>query len=180
VIKMKKFIFGFLAAALLFTALPIGAAVQEYILTKSTAKLVVDGAEVTDDTLPILHYNGYNYIPAATFRAICDKIGVGFQWVDDKKEIQLITKSKEADNMDNKTTPKDETTSENTTTPSSTTETTEDTKPPKVTFEGGTWPPAPEKSTESSSSSNATESSDSVDYDTKPPKVSIGDEIYNP
>lgn len=88
---MKKFVLGFLTAALLFTALPIGAAVQQYVLQPTAAKIVVDGAEVKDDNLPIMSYQGYNYIPAAVFRNICDKIGVGFKWDNEKKEIQITT-----------------------------------------------------------------------------------------
>lgn len=89
---MKKFVLGFLTAALLFTALPIGSAVQQYILQPTAAKIVVDGAEIKDAKLPIMAYEGYNYIPAAVFRSICDKIGVGFAWDNAKKEIQLTTK----------------------------------------------------------------------------------------
>lgn len=89
----KSFILGFLTAALLLSALPIGAAVQEYILKPSTAKLVVDGVEVKDEKLPVLYLEpGYNYIPAATFRAICDKIEVGFQYDDKASTIKIDTK----------------------------------------------------------------------------------------
>jgi hypothetical protein len=88
---MKKFVLGFLTAALLFSAIPVGAAVQEYILTSTAAKITVDGEEVKNDTLPIMAYQGYNYIPAATFRDICGKIGVGFEWNNELKEIQITT-----------------------------------------------------------------------------------------
>lgn len=117
---MKKFVLGFLAAALLFTALPIGAAVQQYTLQATAAKIVVDGTEAKDDKLPIMAYQGYNYIPAAVFRSICDKIGVGFKWDNEKKEIQINTK--EVVNMDD---------AGNITTP-----TIEDTKPPVVDING--------------------------------------------
>lgn len=90
---MKKgFILGFLCAALLFTA--IGAGV--YTLVPSTTKLVVDGAEVKDDKLPVLYMEpGYNYVPAAVFRAICDKIGVRFAYVEANNAIQIDTRVKE-------------------------------------------------------------------------------------
>jgi hypothetical protein len=88
---MKKFILGFLTAALLFSAFPVGAAVQQYILTASAAKIVVDGEEVKDAKLPILAYNGYNYIPASVFKTISEKIGVGFKWDGTVKEIQIST-----------------------------------------------------------------------------------------
>ena len=41
---------------------------------------MIDG-ETAKKELPVLNYQGYNYIPAATFREICDTIGVGFEWV---------------------------------------------------------------------------------------------------
>jgi len=91
---MKKFILGFLCAAMLFTAIPIGAAIQEYALKLSAAKIVVDGSEFKDEKLPVLYLDpGYNYIPAAVFRSICDKIGVGFEYDSATKEIQIDTKA---------------------------------------------------------------------------------------
>lgn len=93
---MKKFILGFLTAALLFSAMPIGAAVQQYVLTPTTSKITVDGKTVTDAKLPIMAYQGYNYIPASTFKSICDKIGIGFKWDGTSKEIQLATSSSTA------------------------------------------------------------------------------------
>jgi len=87
----KSFVLGFLLATLLFSAIPVGAAVQEYILTSTASKLVVDGVEVKNDTLPMMSYNGYNYIPASSFRDICDKIGVGFEWNDTTKAIEIDT-----------------------------------------------------------------------------------------
>lgn len=94
---MKKFILGFIVAAILFSLLfslvPAGAAIQEYVLYKSEAKLMVDGKEYNNPALPILNYKGYNYIPAATFRDICKAIGVDFQWIGEVKQIQIKTNS---------------------------------------------------------------------------------------
>ena len=87
----KSFVLGFLLATLLFSAIPVGAAVQEYILTSTASKLVVDGVEVKNDTLPMMSYNGYNYIPASSFKQICDKIGVGFEWDNTAKSIEIDT-----------------------------------------------------------------------------------------
>lgn len=89
--KNKQLIIGFILGALLFTIIPANAKVQDYLLQKSSAKITIDGEEVTNKELPILYYKGYNYIPAATFREICDKIGVGFEWVGEKKEILIKT-----------------------------------------------------------------------------------------
>lgn len=88
---MKKFILGFILAAVLFSAFPVAATIQQYILTPSTTKIVVDGIEVKDNKLPIMAYEGYNYIPAATFKSICDKISIGFKWDEAVKEIRVAT-----------------------------------------------------------------------------------------
>lgn len=90
--KYKHFVIGFLIGAFVFTFIPVSADVQEYILTKSNVKIIVDRTEFTDDTLPILNYKGYNYIPAAVFRGICEKLGLGFDWVGETNEIQIQTK----------------------------------------------------------------------------------------
>lgn len=89
--KHKQLVIGFLLGALLFSIVPVSATVQEYILHKSTAKVVVDGKEFSNKELPVLNYKGYNYIPASTFREITDAIGVGFEWVGEKNEIQINT-----------------------------------------------------------------------------------------
>lgn len=89
--KHKQLIIGFLLGALLFGIVPASATVQDYLLKKSDAKLIVDGKEFANKELPVLNYQGYNYIPAATFREICNTIGVGFEWVGEKKEIQITT-----------------------------------------------------------------------------------------
>lgn len=89
--KHKELILGFFIGVLLFGVIPVGATVQEYILKKSPHKLVVDGQEVVNEELPILIYNGYNYLPAATFREICDRIGVEFEWAGEAQEIRIST-----------------------------------------------------------------------------------------
>lgn len=86
---MKKFLAGLIVGALLFSIIPVGAAVQEYVLQKSSAKLVVNGAEYANKDLPVLNYKGYNYMPADAFRGICETIGAGFKWDNSKKEVQI-------------------------------------------------------------------------------------------
>ena len=93
--KYKQFMIGFLVGALVFTFIPANAAVQEYILQKSLAKITVDGKEFANKDLPVLNYKGYNYIPAAVFRGICEKLGLGFDWVGETNEIQIQTKGDE-------------------------------------------------------------------------------------
>lgn len=68
------------------------AAVQEYTLKKSECKIIVDGVEVKGE-LPLLIMDpGYNYIPAAEFRSICDKIGIGFEFDVPTKEVRIETR----------------------------------------------------------------------------------------
>lgn len=100
--KHKQLIIGFVLGVLLFSIVPVSATVQEYLLQKSSAKLMVDGIEFSNKELPVLNYKGYNYLPAATFREICDKIGVGFEWVGEKKEIQIETGTKNNTAISNK------------------------------------------------------------------------------
>ncbi|TCU72859.1 hypothetical protein EV204_105195 [Tissierella praeacuta] len=92
--KYNQLIIGFLLGALLFSIVPVSATIQEYLLQKSSAKLIVNGKEFSNKDLPVLNHKGYNYIPAATFREICNTIGVSFEWVGGKKEIQIDTNKK--------------------------------------------------------------------------------------
>ncbi|MGJ0847414.1 hypothetical protein ACR77J_12055 [Tissierella praeacuta] len=92
--KYKQLIIGFLLGALLFSIVPVSATIQEYLLQKSSAKLIVNGKEFSNKDLPVLNHKGYNYIPAATFREVCNTIGVSFEWVGGKNEIQIDTNKK--------------------------------------------------------------------------------------
>ena len=86
---MKKFVLGFLVGALIFSIIPVSAAVQEYVLQKSDCKLIINGKEYANKELPMLNYKGYNYIPADSFRQICEQIGAKFEWVNETKEIRI-------------------------------------------------------------------------------------------
>jgi hypothetical protein len=89
--NMKKFIMGFVLGAFLFSIMPVSAAIEEYILYRSEASITINGTKSINPNLPILNYNGYNYIPAKLFQEICAIIGVDFKWVGDIKQIQLNT-----------------------------------------------------------------------------------------
>ncbi len=87
---MKKMFAGIVIGILL--TVTTNAAVNEYTLKQSECKLVVDGVEVKDEKLPVLLMEpGYNYLPAAAFRAVCESIGVGFAFDSASKEIRLTT-----------------------------------------------------------------------------------------
>jgi hypothetical protein len=89
--NLGSLIVGIIIGTILMLAIPTYAAIQEYILTSTASKITVDGTEIKNDTLPMMSYQGYNYIPAVIFRDICEKIGVGFEWNNEAKEIQIIT-----------------------------------------------------------------------------------------
>ena len=90
--KYKQLITGIVIGALIFGAVPAGAAVKEYVLRPSTHKIIVDGVEFKDEKLPILFMEpGYNYIPVALFRKICEKIGASLEFDGAKGEIKIST-----------------------------------------------------------------------------------------
>lgn len=94
---MKKFIMGFLTAALLFTALPIGAAIEEYICYKADYKVMVMGTEYTNKDLPILNYKGNTYAP---FRSILEAAGLNVNWNAELGQAEVTTpNTKEDDTM---------------------------------------------------------------------------------
>jgi hypothetical protein len=75
----------------LIISVPVGAVVQ-YTLKESDCKIVVDGEMFQDEKLPVLLMEpGYNYLPAATFREICNDIGIDFMFDSETKEIRLTT-----------------------------------------------------------------------------------------
>lgn len=74
---MKKFILGFLTAALLFTAIPVGAAIEEYICYRADYKLVINGQEYNDPDLPLLNYKGYT---VASVRKLFEAAGLNVNW----------------------------------------------------------------------------------------------------
>jgi hypothetical protein len=76
--KYKQFIIGLTLGSLIFTAIPVGAAVQEFILYKSECKLInSNGEEYSDKDYPVLMYKGRNYVPIG---AIAPFLGVDFTW----------------------------------------------------------------------------------------------------
>jgi len=89
--KYRQLILGFIIGSLIFTIIPVSANIQDYLLQKSDAKLIVDEREFSNQELPVLNYKGYNYIPASAFREICDTMEIGFEWVAPTKEIKINT-----------------------------------------------------------------------------------------
>lgn len=94
---MKKFIMGFLTAALLFTAIPIGAAIEEYICYRADYKVMVNGEQYISNDLPILNYKGSTYAP---FRSILEAAGLNVNWNAELGQAEVTTpNTKEDDNV---------------------------------------------------------------------------------
>ena len=93
-LKRHKHLFIGIVIGVIITAIPVGATIQQYTLSQSTVKFIIDGEEYKNDTLPILLMQpGYNYIPAAAFRDISKIIGADF-WFDSKTNtINIKTNS---------------------------------------------------------------------------------------
>jgi hypothetical protein len=61
--KFRQLFIGIIIGAFIFSATPISAAIQQFILTLSDYKVVVDGKEFVSEGYPILMYKGVNYTP---------------------------------------------------------------------------------------------------------------------
>ena len=94
---MKKFILGFIVSALLFTVIPVGAAIQEYICYKADYKVLINGEEYSHPDLPILNYKGNTYAP---FRSVLEAAGLVVDWDGELRQASVITP--EQNNTDEK------------------------------------------------------------------------------
>ncbi|HHU17380.1 MAG TPA: hypothetical protein GXZ70_04050 [Clostridiales bacterium] len=90
--RNKKLILGIMIGVLISMVTPVGASINEYTLSKSDCKIVVDGVEVKGELPLLIMEPGFNYIPATEFRSICDKMGIGFEFDVPTKEIRINTK----------------------------------------------------------------------------------------
>jgi len=89
----KTLFFGILIGMIITTVIPVRAMIQEYALSQSEWKVIVDGIEVEDERYPVLLLPpGYNYIAAGNFRDICAKAGIPFSSDVPTKEIRIETK----------------------------------------------------------------------------------------
>jgi len=67
--KNKKLFVGIIIGFLLATAIPVSAAIEEYVLHKTDYKVFLAGKEYADEDYPLLCYKGKTYIP---IRALID------------------------------------------------------------------------------------------------------------
>lgn len=82
---MKKFIAGFVCAALFFTAPSVVASVEEFVLQRANFPVEIDGEEYRDDELPVLVYKSNTYVPLRNF---CDAVGADIAWERNKVAIR--------------------------------------------------------------------------------------------
>lgn len=83
---MKKFIAGFLFAAVLFNIVPIGAAIEEFVLNKADYKLIIKGVEYKDPDNPILNHNGTTYAPV---RSLLTAAGLDVEWNPELEQAEI-------------------------------------------------------------------------------------------
>lgn len=88
--KFKFLSIGIIIGIILSIALPVLA--QEFSLTNSEWKIMINGNEIKNDLPILLMQPGYNYIPAGLFRDICKEINVDFVPDPTTKEIRLTIK----------------------------------------------------------------------------------------
>jgi len=89
--KYRQLTIGILIGVIITLAIPINAAVEQYALYKSDIKLLINGVECQINDLPIMNFEGYNYVPVAIFRKICEEIGGKLDWVAEVKEVRITT-----------------------------------------------------------------------------------------
>jgi hypothetical protein len=90
--KIKHLFLGFVIGAVIFSTIPIKAAIEEYVLYKADYKIMVDGNEYADQELPILNYKGNTYIP---LRKVSDLLGVKLNWNAELGQAEITKSSSE-------------------------------------------------------------------------------------
>jgi hypothetical protein len=73
----KQTIVAFLLGAVLFSAIPVKAAIEEFILYKADYKLVINGVEFNDPDVPLMNYKGYT---VGSVRKILEAAGIPITW----------------------------------------------------------------------------------------------------
>jgi len=72
IFKYKQLLIGLLIGIMVTSAIPIKASVQEFLLSKVTYDIMIDGVEYLDEEKPILNYQGTTYAPLRSLlEAIC-------------------------------------------------------------------------------------------------------------
>jgi len=84
---MKKMMIGILIGfAMSIAATAYAETAKQFILTKVTYPIFVNGVEYKDEKLPALNYEGNTYIPLAK---IGDILGVDYRWNAEKRRVEI-------------------------------------------------------------------------------------------
>jgi len=84
---MKKIIIGFIVGALIFSIIPVSAAVQEYILHKAEYDIMIGGKLYDSQDLPILNYEGNTYVPLTK---VGEMLGGNVKWNEELEQVEII------------------------------------------------------------------------------------------
>jgi len=83
---IKPLVIGSILCVSILSFTPVFATVQQYILTKISYPILVNGEEYTNDELPVLNYNGSTFIP---LRAVGDMLNTKVEWNEELKRVEI-------------------------------------------------------------------------------------------
>jgi len=87
--KFKGYIISFICGAVIFSATSVFAEpIQQYLLTKISYPILINGAEYTNPDLPVLNYEGNTYVPV---KSIGDILGVNVNWNHQLNRVEIST-----------------------------------------------------------------------------------------
>lgn len=74
---MKKFILGLMTGVFIMAAVPLTAAIEEFVCYRADYKLVINGVEYQDEEIPLLNYKGQT---VGSVKKILDAVGMEVMW----------------------------------------------------------------------------------------------------
>lgn len=85
--KHKGFVTGLvMGLCLMLTANLVAATVSQYLLVPAEYPILVDGQVYDEETLPMMNYQGYTYVP---LRAVSELLGVDILWNEVLKQVEI-------------------------------------------------------------------------------------------
>lgn len=83
---MRKYLIGFLLGAMLCSALPSLASVEQFILSRADYKVFVNNAEYENTDYPTMTYEGTTYVP---LKKLADLLGVDVKWNEKMQRAEI-------------------------------------------------------------------------------------------
>lgn len=83
----KQTVSAFILGVLVFSALPVKAAIEEFICYKADYKLVIYGQEFNDPDLPLMNYKGYT---VGSVRKILEAARIPITWNAELKQAEVV------------------------------------------------------------------------------------------